>query len=187
MYQYGIIKEKDDYAVIANPIYTKCFSKIDNIQLEIKNFKKKIFISYCHEDRPWLDKLIVYLNSLKYSKIEYWFDDKIQTGDEWSAYIQNAIQTSHMAICLISQNFLNSEFIRIREVPAIQNRQKEGMIIFPVLVEDCLWHIIDWLKKIQIYPKCPVPLDELNEKELKKKLMEIVSEISNIFVLNQNE
>ena len=182
LYQYGLIKEKDNYAVIANPIYKKRFSTINEKQIKFENIKKKIFISYNHEDRKWLDKLIIYLNPLKYNNIEYWFDDRIQTGQDWSAAIQNAIQTSHMAICLISPYYISSDFIRTREVPAILNKQKEGMIIFPILIENCLWHIIEWLNQIQFYPKGPKPLDEFNEVELKNKLIDIVSEISNMLI-----
>jgi hypothetical protein len=83
-----------------------------------------------------------------------------------------------MTICLVSSNFLNSEFIRKREIPAIQARQLEGMIVFPVLIESCLWHLIDWFKDMQVFPKDNLSLDEFDQKEQNKRLMEIVSEIS---------
>ena len=58
------------------------------------------------------------------------------------------------------------------------------MIIFPILVEDCLWNIVNWIKDIQIYPKDTKPLNEFSENEQKKKLKDIVASISNILTRN---
>ena len=95
---HWIESSDDDFKTIANPIYYKLFANIDDYQVGSSSIKK-IFISYCHEDRYWLDKLIFNLTPLEYNNIEFWFDDKIQICYEWSAAIQDAIQTSHMAIC----------------------------------------------------------------------------------------
>ncbi|KPA14918.1 AAA ATPase [Candidatus Magnetomorum sp. HK-1] len=177
LYQYGLIKEQNDLAVIANPIYSKRFLHIEDSKNSTPNQKKKIFISYSHEDRKWLDRLLFHLNQAKHQNIDIWFDDSIQTGENWSVAIFDAIQNSHITICLISPYFLNSDFIRTREIPAIQAKQEEGMIVLPILVEDCLWNINDWLKQIQMYPKNNQPLDEIDEKKQNKKFMEIVTEL----------
>jgi len=127
-----------------------------------------------------LDQFIHYLNQVKHQNIDIWFDDSIQTGTNWSIAISDAIQTSHMTICLVSSNFLNSEFIRKRELPAIHARQKEGMFVFPVIIESCLWYRIDWLKNMQVYPKDNKPLETFDENDQKMKIMEIVAEISTL-------
>ncbi len=183
LWQYGLIKSLNKQAVVANPIYQKRYSHLISKQSKpLKHSKKKIFICYSHEDKAWLDKLVSFLTPLKHENIDFWFDDNIQTGDNWSLSIQDAIQTAHMTICLVSPKFLNSEFIRTREIPAIKNRQNEGMVVFPIIIEDCLWNVISWLKNMQIYPKNKIPMDELNEKEQSKKFMKIVSDISEILV-----
>jgi hypothetical protein len=179
--QYGVIRKSYQHAVIANPIYQKILSSLLSTKMfNSQKFKKKIFISYCHDDRQWLDRLTFYLNQIKHQNIDIWFDDSIQTGTNWSVAIADAIQTSHMTICLISPHFLNSEFIRETEIPAIQARQDEGMIVFPILVESCLWYLIDWLKKMQVYPKDNNFLSEFDEKEQKKQFIEMVTEISQL-------
>jgi len=179
--QYGLVKEQNNYAVIANPIYKKRFSNIENERIIMPGQQKKIFISYSHKDKYFLDKLIVYLDILKINNIDYWYDENIRTGDEWSAKIESAIETSHLTICLLSNNFLSSSFIQKREFPAIKDRKKEGMIIFPVLVKDCLWQYIDWFKNIQVYPKDGISFENLNEKEQEKKMEQIIQEILEIF------
>ncbi|KPA14917.1 protein containing ATPase domain, prokaryote [Candidatus Magnetomorum sp. HK-1] len=181
LYQYGLIKEQKDFAVIANPIYKKRFSNIKESMISNPDQTKTIFISYSHEDKAFVDKLIPYLNILKVHKIKYWFDEKIRTGEDWPFEIQTAIETAHLSICLLSNSFLGSSFIQELEFPAIQAKQKEGMVLFPVLIKDCLWKIVPWFKNIQIYPKNGIPLEDLNEKEQNKKLMEIVQNILDIF------
>ncbi|KPA09955.1 protein containing ATPase domain, prokaryote [Candidatus Magnetomorum sp. HK-1] len=180
LYQYGLIKEKDDYAVVANPLYSKRFASIDTEGSDISEEKKKIFISYSHEDKKWLDLIVSHLTILKHENIDIWFDDHIKTGEQWSPAIVDAIQSAHMTICLISKNYLNSDFIREREIPVVKAKQKEGMHVFPILISDCLWNIVKWLKKIQIYPEDGIAFEDLQDRERDKKLMQIVRNISEI-------
>jgi len=77
--------------VIANPIYQKRFEHIELNKIK-SNYKKKIFISYSHEDRVWLDRLLFHLSPLKYKNIEYWFDESIQIGDKFSEAIVETIR-----------------------------------------------------------------------------------------------
>jgi hypothetical protein len=72
----------------ANPIYRKLFSQTIDIR---KYQSKKIFISYAHEDRKFVDQLISFFNIVKIHNID--FDQKMRPGDDWSAEIQNAIET----------------------------------------------------------------------------------------------
>ncbi|KPA09710.1 ATPase AAA, partial [Candidatus Magnetomorum sp. HK-1] len=184
--QYGLIKNVNKKAVVANPIYKKRFqNKTSNLKTELKNKKKKIFISYCHKDKTFLDKMIEYLDILKLNNIDYWFDEKIRTGDDWPFEIQTAIETAHLSICLLSNSFLGSSFIQELEFPALQAKHKEGMVLFPVLIKKCLWKIVPWFKNIQIYPNDGVPIQTLSEEDQEEKMMEIVQNILDIF--DQNE
>ena len=180
--QYGLLKNVNKKAVIANPVYLKRYADIsEESPLAIPGQKKKIFISYAREDKEWIEKLAPYLISLRHKGIEFWFDKDIKPGDNWSVEIQNAIETSQVTLCLISTAFLASEFILLREIPEIQNKQKEGMIVIPILLEECLWEMSDWIKSMQMYPGNGKSLEEFNDRDQKKKFMEIVSEIGRIF------
>jgi hypothetical protein len=179
--QYGVIKIVNKQAEIANPIYQKLFSQTINIS---KYQSKKIFISYAHEDRNFVDQLIPFLNIVKIHNIDFWFDQKLRPGDDWSAEIQNAIETARMTICLVSNSYLGSEFVQTREFPAIQTRQKEGMILFPIIIKECLWKVIPWFKNVQVFQEGETPIEELNDKEKEKAFMEIVQHVLNIFEVN---
>jgi hypothetical protein len=181
LYQYGLIKKKDSFAVIANPIYNSICLMIIDKQIGTNNLKKKIFISYCHEDRKWLDMIVSHLSPLKHENIDVWFDDQIKPGEQWSPAIADAIQTSHMTICLISKHYLNSDFIRTRELPLIKAKQNEGMHVFPLLIINCSWKVIKWLKNMQMFPKDTIPLEDMNEKEQDNTLIEFVDHISETF------
>jgi len=177
LYQYGLIKEQDKIAVIANPIYNALFSKIIKEQVSVNGHKKKIFISYCHEDKDWLAIIMNHLKTLQHENIDIWFDKNIKTGEQWNPAIADAIQTSHMTICLISKHYLSSDFVRTNEIPRILNKQKEGMIVLPVLIKNCSWKVISWLKNLQIFPNDGIPLEELTEKDQDKMLIKLIDQI----------
>ena len=185
LYQYGLIKKQNGYAVISNIIYSKRFSTDFDKMNHMTDQKKNIFISYAHDDKNMMDQLSKYLNILKINHIDVWFDQKVRTGDDWSAEIQNAIATAHLTICLVSNSYLGSTFVQKREFPAIQTRQLEGMILFPIIIKDCLWKAIPWFKNIQVFPEDGTPLEDLNEKEQEKKFMELVQQIFDFFGMNQ--
>jgi hypothetical protein len=185
LYQYGLIKKKNGNAVISNTIYSKRFADVSAKMNQLSEQKKKIFISYAHDDKSMMDQLSKYLNIVKINHIDVWFDQKIRTGDDWSAEIQNAIATAHLTICLVSNSYLGSTFVQKREFPAIQTRQKEGMILFPIIIKDCLWKAIPWFKNIQVFPEDGTPLEDLSEKEQNKKFMELVQHIFDFFEMNQ--
>ena len=181
LYQYGLIKEKNDFAVISNTIYSKCFSDTSNKINHMTEQKKKIFISYCHKDKDWLLIILEYLKSLEHENIELWVDDKIKTGEQWNPVIADAIQTSHMTICLISKHYLNSAFIRTKEIPSIFNKQKEGMIVFPILIRNCAWKVISWLKKLQMFPGNGIPLEKMPEDEQENFLIKLIDQVHDAF------
>jgi len=184
LYQYGLIKKHNGFAVISNAIYSKRFSDNFDKLTHISEQNKKIFISYAHDDKNFFDRLISHLNIVKVHNIDFWFDQKIRTGEDWTSEIQNAIETAHLTICLVSNSYLGSAFVQNREFPAIQTRQKEGMILFPIIIEDCLWQAIPWFKNVQVFPENGTPLEDLSEKEQKKKFKKIVQHIFECFEID---
>ena len=86
-----------------------------------------------------------------------------------------------MTICLISQNYLNSDFIRIKEIPRILNKQKEGMIIFPILIKNCTWKVVNWLQNLQIFPGDGISLNDLEEKDRETMLIKLIDQVHETF------
>lgn len=118
--------------------------------------KVKIFIAYSHHDKRYLTErsLFGYLRGLEHDGIaEFWYDERITTGDIWDAEIQRNISESHIALVLVSELFLNSPYVRKKEIPAfLRKRRREGMVIFPVILSECEWEAYAWLKTTQFLP-----------------------------------
>jgi hypothetical protein len=144
--------------------------------------KTTFFYDFCRsiETDPFYITILLSFQSYQMNGTQFWFDENLNTGTNWSLEIQNAIETASLTVCILTNSFLTSEFIQKREIPEIQLRQQQGMIVFPILAEDCLWNIVKWLKTIQIYPKDGIALESLDEKALNEKLMDVVREINDI-------
>lgn len=120
----------------------------------------KVFISYAHRDNEFREKLLEMLKGfMDREVIQVWQDRQIEPGDDWYEDIQSAMKTCQMAILLVSQYFLNSEFIQREEVPVLlQKRKKEGMRVVPIIVRPCLWQDDPVLSTIQVLPKDGKPV-----------------------------
>ena len=91
-----------------------------------------LFVSYSHEDREWLDKLKKWLKPLEQAgMVNVWDDSRIAAGSQWKQEIEQSIASAKVALLLVSQNFLASEFITNNELPPLLDAaQQKGV---PVL------------------------------------------------------
>ncbi len=117
--------------------------------------KPTVFISYSHKDEEWKDRLRPHLKMLEQQdRIVVWDDRKIGAGDQWYDEIGQAVNRAAVAVCLISADFLASDFVTKEEIPHLLERcERDGMIIIPVLVRPCLWKVVPWLSETQMLPR----------------------------------
>lgn len=95
----------------------------------------KVFISYCHEDGEFLERLRRHLGLLESQfAVEIWDDRRIGTGENWRQSIETAISSSDLYVCLISVDFFASEFIRDHEIPVILKAVENGKPLLPIRV-----------------------------------------------------
>ncbi|MDI9395019.1 MAG: TIR domain-containing protein [Euryarchaeota archaeon] len=139
----------------------------------------KVFISYSHEDEEWKERLLENLKILIDKKIiECWHDDDIHGRENSSEKIFDAINDSKIAILLVSQKFLGSDFIQNEEVPRILRREKLGYIhIYPIMIKHCNWNKFDWLEKSNIKLKNAIPLYGMNENDIDYEFVKIIDDI----------
>lgn len=118
-----------------------------------------IFVAYAHEDMRWFDpeyrfNLIPFLKeSLRRENTEFWYDKELMGGDEYKRLIESKIKRAHIALLMVSQHFLNSEFIETFELPHISARaERKELVVIPVLVEPCAWSDYPFLADRQMVP-----------------------------------
>ena len=82
----------------------------------------RYFISYAREDGRLKDQLMKglepFLKIAKDYRFAAWDDAEILPGEDWHAAIQRAIARCQFGLLLVSPEFLASEYIRAKELPA---------------------------------------------------------------------
>ena len=102
--------------------------------------RDRVFISYSNKDEKWLNMLRLHLTPLENKGLDVWSDKVIIPGQEWPAEIDNSLARAKVAVLLVSANFLNSEFIRDKELPRFLVPARDKQItILPVLISNCVW------------------------------------------------
>jgi hypothetical protein len=127
----------------------------------------KAFISYCHKDRHYLDRLQVHLKPLaKAGLIDTWVDTRIKAGDRWKECIQQALDTASIAILMISADFLASEFIVDNELPPLLSKaQVNGTRIVPILLSPSRFSRESHLNVFQSINSPSEPLSLMSDDE----------------------
>ncbi len=135
---------------------------------------KPVFISYSHKDAKWLVKLKQFLQPLEdQDLIRVWDDTEIRPGSQWLGEIDKALQSARVAVFLVTQDFLNSPFIRAKELPALlEAANNRGCLIFWIAVTSTTFEDSP-LAKIQGAISPTAPLDLMPEPEQNKVFIEI--------------
>lgn len=115
--------------------------------------KQKIFISYSHKDEVLMQRVINHLETFDLD-FDTWVDKNIDPGDEWEEKIKNAIDEADMAILLVSNDFLISDFIKSKELPWLgRKRELYKLRIIPFILKPSNWSEFEFYKKLEVRPK----------------------------------
>ena len=115
----------------------------------------RIFIRYSHKDREWLERLRAQLAVLEQERlVAAWSDENIPQGEDWPQAIREALDAADIAVLLVSANFLSSQFIREKELPAmLERRRSRTLCVLPLVVTPCAWQLSPHLRGIEARPK----------------------------------
>lgn len=153
---------------------------VETSTVEISNnvpIKSEIFISYSHKDVKFKDMLVPHLKVYaQQSNANYWDDTMIGHG-EWKKQIEEALKRSNIAILLISDHFLCSDFIIDNELPTILKKaESEGTSIVSIVVRPCLFYK-SVLSKYQTENPPEQPLSSMSENDIDSLFVKMLSGI----------
>jgi hypothetical protein len=140
--------------------------------------EKQIFISYSHEDKEWLKRLLVALAPLvRRDEIDVWADTEIPPGDDWRKSIEREIERSKVAVLLVSARFLASEFIVDVELPQVLKGARDQRLTLAWLsVSASAWEaspLSDFQATIDPNP----PLDQMTDAQAGQALVDAARRI----------
>jgi hypothetical protein len=118
--------------------------------------KPTVFISYSHKDEEWKNRQRPHLKMLEQAglDIDIWDDRAIDGGAQWYDEIKRAMGKAAVAVCLISADYLASDFCIKEEIPyLLKRREQDGMLLLPILIRPCAWKFVTWLEKTQMLPR----------------------------------
>jgi hypothetical protein len=143
--------------------------------------KPLVFVSYCREDRQQKDELVAHLSILRHDNIDVWVDDRLTGGEEFDRTIRAQIERAKIGVLLISESFLNSDYICNTEMPALRQRRQAGALtLFPIIGRNCAWRSVPWLRSLNVRPTDGTPVWEGDEAATRDHLTAIVNEIGEL-------
>ena len=146
--------------------------------------KTKIFVSYSHKDRQWLEELQITLKPyVRDEEFLLWDDNQILPGTKWKAEIEKSLHSGTVAILLVSRYFFASDFIAKNELPPLlELAERRGVKI--------LWIAVSWssyersaIVEYQALNDPSRPLDSLQPSDLSRQLVDIAKRIHQIALL----
>jgi hypothetical protein len=114
----------------------------------------RVFYSYSHRNADLRERLGTYLDPLvRQKRIVEWYDRKIEPGADWDAEISDQLQSAHLILLLVSEDFLASDYCFGVEVNRALTHLKCGEVkVVPILLKPCLWEESRF-SELQIIPR----------------------------------
>lgn len=141
--------------------------------------RTKVFLSYSHKDAEILNALDNRLSRLPDLKLRTFDDRQITPGTRWRNTITREIATARVALLLISQDFLDSNFIQHAELPALlENEERDGLTVLPLFLEPCNLSTLPYLAQLQGINDPGAPLSALSIEERSAVLQQAVDTIA---------
>ena len=102
-----------------------------------------------------------------------WDDTRITAGTDWEEEINRALSVTKIAVCLVSSDFIASDFIYKQELPyLLKAADAQELRVIPISVRFSAWKTTP-LKSRQWANEPDKPLNDLDEADREKALVKI--------------
>jgi hypothetical protein len=115
--------------------------------------KAKMVLIYAHKDRgPLEDSGFIDFREGLARKADFWWDAKM-SHPMWDEEIRRRLYSADVIVCLVSQAFLNSDYVTNVEAKIAYKRLvEEGILVVAAMLTSCWWRDRLWIRKIQHFP-----------------------------------
>ena len=120
---------------------------------ENRQLPVKAFVSYSHQDLAHLKTLQTALSPLvRLQKLQLWDDREIEAGEEWLPEILQQLEQADIVLCLVSPDFVHSDFCYLKEFQAALDAHRLGeKSVVPIMLRKTDWQGLP-LAEIQAAP-----------------------------------
>ena len=89
--------------------------------------RDQVFISYAHEDAHWREAFERMLApAQERGLLKVWSDEAIVAGEYWAQNIKRALKRARVGLLLVTDRFLESQFINQEELTSLLASAKSG-------------------------------------------------------------
>lgn len=140
--------------------------------------RDSVFVSYSHGDRASLEGVLKMMSpAIRNNRIDIWHDKKMKPGSDWRNEIARALKSARIGLLLVTENFLDSDFINDEELPYLmEEAAKGGVEIFWISVRHCMHEQTD-LDRIQCINDPAKPLKNIAKPKRDEEMKRICGEI----------
>ncbi len=149
--------------------------------------RKKVFISYSRKDIYWCDLVKKKLQPIKNAGLleEIYLDRDSKAGQNWKKDLDKAVKEAKVAIILVSDYFLSSEFIEEYELkPFIEAYNAKKITVLPVILERVYLssqypsHLA--IKSITSLNPPDKPFSQISDQEIEDYLVDLAKEVDEL-------
>ena len=96
----------------------------------------RLFVSYSHQNATWFGRLAPVLRvKANVGPLQSWHDTELKAGDRWDKDIRDELDRMDIFLCLVSWEFLASDYIRDVELRRAKERHEAREIeVVPVVL-----------------------------------------------------
>jgi internalin A len=140
-------------------------TRVEKLKDEVEQSPLRSFISYSKYDGEECEKRdgINYLEMFKETisplikhscLIQTWDDTQLIAGEYWDERIKDELQRADIIFLLISNSFLNTNYIINTELKIAFEREDRGeCIVIPIVIKESGWYDIEWISKRNAIPR----------------------------------
>jgi TIR domain len=107
----------------------------------------KLFISYSHHNRVWMERLTPLLDGFQYDDrlknrsallyLHHWHDKELKAGNPWDYEIKKELDEMDIFVPLVSTHFFASPYVQEIELTRARDRWSAGeILVVPIILYD---------------------------------------------------